>query len=54
MNQIEKALKEASETNFWGSIEIQYHAGKPTVIRKIQTERIDEGNNLHDKRSSRS
>lgn len=39
--KIDKALKEASNSRFWGSIEIQFKNGTPVLIRKTETETLD-------------
>lgn len=48
MTKIEKKLQEAQRPDFWGQIQIDYQAGKPVVVRKIETTKLnddDEDNN---------
>lgn len=54
MSKIEKKLQEASDPDFWGQIQIDYQAGKPVVVRKIETTKLnDEDNNRYATSSNR-
>jgi hypothetical protein len=46
---IERKLAEASEPSFWGQLQIDYQAGQPVVVRKIETTKLtnDEDNNRY-------
>lgn len=46
LKKLDAMLQEAQRTNLWGTIEISFQNGSPTMLRKISTEKlIHEGSN---------
>jgi hypothetical protein len=40
MPEIEKALKDASAPNFWGSVEITYREGRAFIVKVTRTTQL--------------
>jgi hypothetical protein len=51
LKKLETILDDAERRQMYGSIEIQIHRGKATVIRKTETDRLDNGEQTHAKQN---
>ena len=48
LRKLETMIDDATNTRLWGTLEVTFQAGVPTVFRKISTERLtNEGGNPH-------
>jgi hypothetical protein len=45
LKKLETAIDEADRHRLYGTLEIEFKAGEPTFIRKMQTEKLDEREN---------
>lgn len=45
LQKLETAIDEAARLRTYGHIEIEFRAGEPIFIRKMQTEKLDETEN---------
>jgi hypothetical protein len=50
VTKLETIFAEAERTHLFGSTEIEWRCGKPTIIREIKTNRLD-GENPHNANS---
>ena len=54
MNDIIAMLQKAQKEGFWGQIEVTFHNGEITVVRRVETFKINskdgQGNNRHEYR----
>ncbi|MGB2590960.1 MAG: hypothetical protein WBF09_03960 [Candidatus Acidiferrum sp.] len=57
MNEIIAMLQKAQKEQFWGQLEFTFHNGEVTVVRRVETFKINSGNgqgeNRHEYRSNR-
>jgi hypothetical protein len=49
--ELQKMLQEAQQNGFWGTIELTFQDGQFTMLRKVQTVKIQERNHVYDPRS---
>jgi hypothetical protein len=47
LKKLETAIDEAARQRMYGNIEIEFRAGEPVFIRKMQQEKLDETENRH-------
>jgi hypothetical protein len=49
IKKLEPILEEAERSRLFGTIEIEYRSGIPTVLRTLKTERLGENPPSHEK-----
>jgi len=47
LKKLEAAVDDAATQRLYGTIEIEFRAGEPTFLRKLQTEKLDETENRY-------
>ena len=47
LKKLETAIDEAARQRMYGNIEIEFRAGEPVFIRKMQQEKLDETENRY-------
>lgn len=45
LKKVEAAIDDAERQRTFGTLEIEFRAGEPVFIRKMQTEKLDEAEN---------
>jgi hypothetical protein len=57
MEKIIEMLRKAQAERFWGQLEVTFHNGEVTVVRRVETFKINsnngQGENRHEYRSNR-
>jgi len=53
LKKLETAIDEAARQRMYGNIEIEFRAGEPVFIRKMQQEKLDETENRREQSTYR-
>lgn len=53
LKKLEMAIDDAERQRTFGTLEIEFRAGEPVFIRKMQTEKLDETENRRDQKTYR-
>jgi hypothetical protein len=53
LKKLETAIDDAERQRTFGTLEIEFRAGEPVFIRKMQTEKLDETENRRDQKTYR-
>jgi hypothetical protein len=53
LRKLETAIDEAARQRMYGNIEIEFRAGEPVFIRKMQQEKLDETENRREQSTYR-
>lgn len=53
LKKIEAALDDVERQRMFGTIEIEFRAGEPVFLRKMQAEKLDETGNRNDQKTYR-
>jgi hypothetical protein len=53
LKELQDIFAEASRTEMWGTVEIDFQRGAPVVIRQTRSKKLEAENNSHAKTFSR-
>jgi hypothetical protein len=53
LKELQEMFAEASRTEMWGTVEIDFQRGVPVVIRQTRSKKLEAENNSHVKSYSR-